>query len=156
MGIVRVISGGQTGADEAGLKAAAALGLKTGGWMPRGFRTDDGPRPWMRETYGMWENSSSSYQPRTRMNVIEANGTIIFGMVESPGSKLTLRLCNEFAKPALVYEFRNGAGEPPDPAPFVGWVNRYRIRTLNVAGNREKTNPGIGQYVYDFLIKVLA
>ena len=33
----RIISGGQTGADEGGLMAAALLGIPTGGWMPRGF-----------------------------------------------------------------------------------------------------------------------
>jgi hypothetical protein len=32
----RVISGGQTGADQAGLAAAKRLGVPTGGFMPKG------------------------------------------------------------------------------------------------------------------------
>ena len=50
--ILRIISGGQTGADQGGLRAGAALGLDTGGWIPFGFRTDTGadcrPRPAIR------------------------------------------------------------------------------------------------------------
>jgi Circularly permutated YpsA SLOG family len=36
----RVVSGGQTGADQAGWRAARAVGLATGGWMPYGFLTE--------------------------------------------------------------------------------------------------------------------
>lgn len=39
-----IISGGQTGADQAGWRAARRCGLATGGRMPREFETEDGPR----------------------------------------------------------------------------------------------------------------
>ena len=42
---MKVISGGQTGVDQAALRAAKAAGIETGGWMPKGFRTLAGPRP---------------------------------------------------------------------------------------------------------------
>src|SRR3954453_21838055 len=48
----RVISGGQTGADLAGWRAARAAGIATGGWMPRGFWTEAGERPEFAELYG--------------------------------------------------------------------------------------------------------
>ena len=38
----KVISGGQTGADRAGLQAAKSSGIKTGGYMPKGFLALDG------------------------------------------------------------------------------------------------------------------
>jgi hypothetical protein len=41
----RIISGGQTGADQAGWRAARACGVPTGGFMPLGFLTEGGPRP---------------------------------------------------------------------------------------------------------------
>ena len=37
--------GGQTGADQGGLRAARACGIPTGGWAPRGWQTEDGPCP---------------------------------------------------------------------------------------------------------------
>jgi hypothetical protein len=36
--------------------------------MPRGYLTEDGPRPEFAELYGAAETSSASYPPRTRMN----------------------------------------------------------------------------------------
>ena len=41
----KVVSGGQTGADRAGLKAACILGIETGGWAPTGFATANGNDP---------------------------------------------------------------------------------------------------------------
>jgi len=39
MTLLWVISGGQCGVDVAALRAAKSCGLRTGGMMPRGFRT---------------------------------------------------------------------------------------------------------------------
>ena len=36
----KIISGGQTGADMGGLLAAKDLGIRTGGWMPKGWLTE--------------------------------------------------------------------------------------------------------------------
>jgi hypothetical protein len=43
--LVRIISGGQTGVDQAALRAARACGLETGGWVRLGWATDDCPVP---------------------------------------------------------------------------------------------------------------
>ena len=47
-----VISGGQTGVDQAALRAARSCGIPTGGWAPRGWLTEDGPAPWLAD-YGL-------------------------------------------------------------------------------------------------------
>jgi hypothetical protein len=39
--IEKLISGGQTGADRAGLEAAKALGIATGGTAPKGWRIEN-------------------------------------------------------------------------------------------------------------------
>jgi hypothetical protein len=75
----RVISGFQTGADIAGIYAARAHGIPTGGAMPRGFLTEEGPRPEFAELYGAVELPSSSYPARTERNVRDSDGTIWFG-----------------------------------------------------------------------------
>jgi hypothetical protein len=41
----KIISGGQTGADQAGLAVAKRLGISTGGFMPKGLLTAAGPQP---------------------------------------------------------------------------------------------------------------
>jgi len=40
----RFVSGRQTGVDQAAWRAVRATGIPTGGWIPRGFLTEDGPR----------------------------------------------------------------------------------------------------------------
>jgi hypothetical protein len=51
----RIITGGQTGADQAAWRAAHAFAIPTGGWMPLGFLTEDGPRPEFAELHGAVE-----------------------------------------------------------------------------------------------------
>jgi micrococcal nuclease len=40
--IQRIVSGGQTGADQAALDVAIELGIPHGGWIPKGRKTLDG------------------------------------------------------------------------------------------------------------------
>jgi hypothetical protein len=64
--IERVISGGQTGVDQAGLRAARAAGIATGGFAPKGWliESEDGrhnvPAPWLAE-YGLVECPEPGY-----------------------------------------------------------------------------------------------
>ena len=43
--IRKIISGGQTGADQAALDAAIKLGIAHGGWIPKGRLTEKGTLP---------------------------------------------------------------------------------------------------------------
>src|SRR5688500_13351187 len=108
----RVISGGQTGADRGALIAAGAAGVRTGGWMPRGFRAHDGEHPEFAGRYGVRETASEWYQPRTALNVKESDGTLRFATDwASPGEVLTLALCGQYHKPH--FEVTPGSGATP-------------------------------------------
>jgi integrase len=41
--IEKVVTGGQAGADQGGLRAARAAGIATGGFAPKGWATEAGP-----------------------------------------------------------------------------------------------------------------
>ncbi len=43
--IKKIISGGQTGADQAGLDVAIELGIPHAGWIPKGRKTEKGTLP---------------------------------------------------------------------------------------------------------------
>ena len=60
----KIVTGGQTGADQAGWRAAGACGIPTGGWMPKGFLTEDGPRPEFATLYDAREIPTTAYPPR--------------------------------------------------------------------------------------------
>jgi hypothetical protein len=65
----KIITGGQTGADQTGVRSAKAFGIPTGGFMPLGFRTEDGPRPEFAELYGAVVTATDNYCVRTEANV---------------------------------------------------------------------------------------
>lgn len=141
----KVISGGQIGADLAGLEAARVLGITTGGWIPFGWRTELGSKPEYGTKYGLQETLSSSYDDRTERNIMHSNGTVIFLWEESPGSRKTRRICMDAGRPVLVIS-RTFPGDIQDYDKIGKFLREHRIKTLNVAGNRESVAPGIGSH----------
>jgi hypothetical protein len=146
--LIQVISGGQTGADQGALIAARDCGLCTGGWMPRGFRTADGPRPDLAADFGLQENSSPHYAPRTRRNVQEADATLRLARKwNTSGERATLKFLRRYGKPYLNVSIDS----PLPPADVAEWLRAHRVRVLNVAGNREQNAPGIESFVAAYL-----
>ena len=150
--VERVISGGQTGADQ-GLAAAKRLGVATGGCMPKGWLTEDGPRPDLAAAYGLEEADTAAYLERTERNVLASDGTVVFGDARSRGSMVTASLCQRHGKPCCVVPLD---GKPTSAAASLrAWLNEHWIRTLNVAGNRASQAPGISALVTAVLERVL-
>jgi hypothetical protein len=143
-----IISGGQTGADRAGLEAARALGLATGGWAPSRYWTERGPDLSLK-SFSLREGGS--LQERTRRNVADADATVVFACRPSPGSDLTVRLARQLGKPCRVIDpFAPGAA-----AEFRAFLDQARPGVLNVAGHRESRAPGIQAAVRALLLQVL-
>jgi hypothetical protein len=150
--LVQVISGGQTGADRGGLVAAKACGLATGGWMPRGFLTLEGPRPDLAKEFGLQEHTSPNYPPRTRRNVQMSDATIRFARhSQTPGERATLKYLQQYGRPYLDVAIDS----PLSPAEVAAWLRANRVRILNVAGNTERNVPGLEAFVAQYLAEVL-
>ena len=148
MPIARIIAGGQTGVDRAALDVALVLGIPCGGWCPRGRLAEDGP---IDPRYPLSEAPSTDYAVRTEWNVRDADGTIILTKGEPEGgTRLTLDLARKNAKPNLLIELRSH----PDPIVVARWARAHHVRTLNVAGPRESTVPGIYNDASGFVVKL--
>jgi hypothetical protein len=146
--ITKIISGGQTGVDQAGWRAAKAASIPTGGHMPKDFLTEDGPRPEFAEDFGAVELDTDSYEARTEENVRQSDGTIWFGATDSPGSKVTLWACEAMGKPVLIVR----PSKDVKPSCVAAWIRKMpRLVVLNIAGSRESKAPGIGARVEAFL-----
>ena len=149
--ITLVISGGQTGADQAGWRAAQACGIPTGGWMPKGFLTEAGPQRHFADLYGAGELPTAWYRARTEQNVRDSDGTIWFGTTDIPARKTTIDACKRFKRPLMLVEPHRTIL----PADVVIWLRRNpQIERLNIAGNRESKNRGVGKRVERFLTVV--
>jgi len=146
LNIRKLISGGQTGADRAGLDYGLAHGIPIGGWCPKGRRAEDGVVPLQ---YPLQEHAESSYQPRTVQNLAAADFTAIFSRAPlSPGSRFTLNQCRRLGKPHLW--LRHFPDVDAD-ARLLRWALREFDGILNVSGSRESKCPGMHQHVLDVL-----
>jgi hypothetical protein len=136
----KVMSGGQTGADIAGLKVAREFNIPTGGWIPRGFLTQDGYKPEYKDLYNLTQHKSDKYPPRTFSNVRDSDGTMRFASDwDSSGEICTLKGIIQYRKP--YFDVDIARLDPLSVARAIHWLNVHKIKILNVAGNAAKTCP---------------
>src|SRR4051812_27916173 len=101
----RVVTGGQTGADQAGWRAARAAGIPTGGWMTRWFLTEaadgrgDEPHPEFAALSGAREMPTDRYAARTEANARDSDATLWFGATDTSGARATLGACRRLGRP---------------------------------------------------------
>ena len=147
----KIVSGGQTGADQAAWRAAKKFDVATGGWMPEGFLTEDGPHSEFAELFGAAEGPTDSKCSPTEQNVRDTDATLWFGETTTLGAQATVEACHRSGKPCMpIYPAASF-----EPSHVASWILENKIRTLNVAGNREAEEPGIGDRVERFLGQVL-
>lgn len=150
----QIISGMQTGADQAGLRAAERCGIPTGGYAPKDFMTETGPQSAVGLRYGLEETRYSDYRVRTRMNIDSSDGTIIFTRASlRGGSLMTYNHCTRVGKPVLHIQSSIDQLDMLTASTVRGFVRSNRIRTLNIAGSRESSAPEIGEFVERVLVE---
>jgi hypothetical protein len=156
-------SGGQTGVDIAALEAARSKGVNTGGWMPKGWITQDGPRPEYEKLYGLREHHCGDYRSRTWQNVCDTCGTLrIARDMQSAGERCTLRAITASNRPYFDVDASKADGwlsgryhTNQSPRHVAYWILSRGIIRLNVAGNSDRTAPGIGLYARDFIERMI-
>lgn len=150
--IEKIVSGGQTGADRAGLDAAIACGVPHGGWCPKGRKAEDGTIP---ERYQLTETQGASYLARTERNVKRSDGTVIFTVGELAGGSLrTVDFARRHRKPWIHIRLGEVADEQAvnDLRQF---IKAHRIKLINVAGSSESRESGLYQRVRSVVCLVL-
>ena len=131
----KVISGGQTGVDRAGLDAALNAAIPIGGYCPRGRIAEDGTIP---EKYPLIELESPDTYYRTEQNVVKSDGTLLLNKGPlSEGTKLTRDFTVKYGKPCLIVQLE----KPIDPVHVIRWLREQFISVLNIAGPRESKLP---------------
>ena len=166
--IEKVISGGQSGADIAGIRAAFRFGIPTGGWAPKGWLVerrggrgsepcknlrdfgliecpDPGGDPWEPR----WQYEAACYRARTARNAADADATLWFGRGDTRGFEATQREVRRSGN-----RFWTVIDPDYDPSKIVMLLTQFTDRVINVAGNRESKSPGIGAWVESYLCEV--
>lgn len=142
-----IVTGGQSGADQAGWRAAKEMRIPTGGYMPRGYMTEDGPKPEFKDEYNAIETEYEDYPSRTEANIKISDIVLWFGNESSPGGKLTKRLAGYKG-----IQFETIPLDIKKPFAFI-FAAALRLslvgtrRRVMIAGNRESSHKGIGSKV---------
>lgn len=144
----KIVSGGQTGADMAGLDWAIQNNIAHSGWCPKGRRTEDGSLP---AKYALTETPAAGYLQRTEWNVRDSDATIVFTLTDKldGGSKRTVDFAEALGKPC--FHMRPGV----HPKYLARFLERHRVKVLNIAGKRESSAPGISVFVSETLSNIL-
>ena len=156
----KIISGGQTGSDRAALDIAIKIGIKHGGWCPKGRIAEDGA---IAKKYHLIETKSENTEQRTKKNIEESDGTLVFvprlPLDITDGTRLTIKYAQALLRPLFIVDLTNCKKINEK---FYSWLKKHNISILNVAGPRESIVEGIYQKTYDkfaemmdFAIKLL-
>jgi hypothetical protein len=156
---MKIISGGQTGVDQAALRAALECRLDCGGWCPPGRACESGVIPAefpLRET----PDECSAEAPgiprsqRTEWNVRDSDATLILlprgRSAMDSGTEWSRRCAERYGRPILI-------SDPMDAnacAQIRAWLRKIQPGSLNVSGPSERTVPGIGQQACVLLVAV--
>jgi hypothetical protein len=148
----KIISGGQTGADRAALDAGIENNFSIGGSCPAGRMAEDGP---IDLRYPLVE-LEGGYEARTRKNVENADGTVVFyDRFLHGGSEKTVAFCMESAKPYKLIDI-DIVGIDAAADIVASFVSDHKIQVLNIAGPRHSNCPSVYSYVKNTIQLVIA
>lgn len=146
--IMKIISGGQTGAERAALDVALKLGIPHGGWVPKGRKTDGGILP---EKYKLKELKLAGYPSYSGWNVIDSDGTLILSHGKLMGGSVwPLELTNKHNRPCLHIDLNEMTSEYAVPI-IRAWMIKHRLEVLNVTGSRASKD----QRIYSKVFKII-
>jgi|688.fasta_scaffold00671_39 hypothetical protein len=149
LGLRRIVSGGQTGVDQAALDIAIELGIPHGGWCPKGRISEAGR---IDSKYQLSEMPTPDYAARTQRNVLDSDGTLILYQHRlQGGTALTWRYAQQLDKPRL----RVRIDQTIAYSEIVEWILKHKIGVLNVAGPRASSDPQLYQRTRAALLKLL-
>jgi hypothetical protein len=140
---IKLVSGGQTGADRAALDVARKHGVPHAGWCPKGRRAEDGP---IDPCYQLQETPSADHLQSTEWNVRQSDGTVIFSIGDhlSGGSLETLNFAQQHEKPWI---YLPAARNKDAPRRLWSFIEDNHIQVLNVAGPTAREEPEVGGFV---------
>jgi hypothetical protein len=138
--------------DRAALEWALANGVPHGGWCPKGRKAEDGLIP---PQFQLRETGSDNYSIRTRRNVRDSGGTVIFSERAelTGGTKETAEFAKEIGKPLL--KLVSSAGIQESATQLNSFLKEHGIVVLNVAGPRASEEPEVSRFVNAVLTQAL-
>jgi Circularly permutated YpsA SLOG family len=151
---IKIISGGQTGADRAAFDFALENGFEIGGFVPKNRLAEDGR---ISEKYlDLIETETEIPAERTELNVKNSDATLILSHGDLKGGLLlTKEFAEKYKKPLLHIDFSTLPFEQATRK-TQKWLDLIDCKNLNVAGSRASEDREIYDRAKTFLQKLFA
>jgi hypothetical protein len=142
--IKKIISDGQTQADQAVLDVAIKLGFSHGGWIPKGRITRTGTLP---GKYGLKEMPTDSYSECIEQNIKDSKGTLIISCGKLSGDpdyarKMTLKHKRQLLGIDLTQTIAFQAASL-----IKDWIELRHIDVLYVIGPKGNIDPDMEKQI---------
>jgi len=152
MMLKKIISGGQTSADQAALDAAIKLGIAHGGWIPKGRTTETGTLP---ENYNLQEMPTDDYSKCIEQNVKDSKGTLIIFYGKLTGDLYRAERETLKHKHQLLGVDLNQTIAFHAASLVNDWIQLRYIDILYVVGPSTTVNPNAGKHTKIMLERAL-
>ncbi len=146
----KIISTGQSGVERGALASSFMLGLKSGGYIPKGYLTIEGSKPDL-AVFGLEESESEKYKPSIEKCISSSDGILIINSPNISNMQKNINsLVNESGKPVLRITFSD-----IDRSEFERFLMKNKINTLYVTGKTEKDTDIIYKNTLNRLTKLV-
>ncbi len=146
--ITKIISGAQSGADQAALDVAINLGIPHEAWIPAGWGAKNGI---VSGPYTFREMPTSSVPQWIKHNILYSSGTLILSHGKLTGGSAAVFQSAEPRDRPILHVDLSLTGEFAAAQLIHSWFERNEIGVLNVAGARAEKDSRI----YDAAVRVL-
>lgn len=144
----KIISGGQTGAERAALDVAVKFKIHHSGWVPKGRLAEDGP---ISNKYQLYEMPITSDSKKTEQNVLHADANLIISHGSLSGScSYTKKVAMKYGLPWYHVNLSNTSFFQ-EALLILKWIEKIKIKVLNVTGPRASQDPTIYEDVTNVL-----
>ena len=143
-----IISGGQTGADQAALDVAIRFGIPHGGWIAKGRKNENGRLP---DKYQLKEMPADSRASYAEQNLLDSDGTLIISHGKlTGGSEFVRKMAMHHERPWLHMDLgRMIAFKAARKLRL--WIRSHKIEVLNIAGPRASKDSEIYKNTVEIL-----
>jgi hypothetical protein len=139
----KIISSGQTEADQSALDVAIAMGIPHGGWVPKDRVTKIHALP---DQYQLQEMPTDNYFDCIKQNVIDSSGTLIISYGRLSGDLDYARRMTLGHRRQMLGIDLNQSVLRKAASLLNDWIHLYRIEVLYVIGPRATVNPDVKKH----------